>query len=280
MFDSIVYLNYLISMRIIRYLAQEGDVRYAAEQPGGRCFDLYGDIFRTFEVTDHESEMVKILAPIEPRVILCIGLNYRKHAEETGAKIPERPVLFLKGPNTLQNPGDPIVLPTRQKSDEVDYECELAVVLGRECKNVSRTRALDYVLGYTAANDVSARDWQKRFGGGQFCRGKGFDTFAPLGPAIVTRDEIANPNALRIETRVNGKTRQSSNTSDMLFDVPTLIEFLSGSTTLYPGTVIFTGTPQGVGMAMNPPQYLKQGDFVEVEIEKIGVLSNPVVEEE
>jgi 2-keto-4-pentenoate hydratase/2-oxohepta-3-ene-1,7-dioic acid hydratase in catechol pathway len=135
-------------------------------------------------------------------------------------------------------------------------------------------------LGYTAANDVSARDWQRRLGGGQFCRGKGFDTFAPLGPAIVTKDEIANPNALHIETRVNGKTRQSSNTSDMLFDVRTLIEFLSGSTTLYPGTVILTGTPQGVGMAMNPPQYLKKGDFVEIEIEKIGVLSNPVVEEE
>jgi 2-keto-4-pentenoate hydratase/2-oxohepta-3-ene-1,7-dioic acid hydratase in catechol pathway len=267
-------------MRIIRYLAQEGDVRYAAEQPGGRCLDLRGDIYRTFEVTDRESNMVKILAPIEPRVILCIGLNYRKHAEETGAKLPEYPVLFLKGPNTLQNPGDPIVLPTKLKSDEVDYECELAVILGRECKNVSRTHALDYVFGYTAANDVSARDWQRRLGGGQFCRGKGFDTFAPMGPAIVSKDEIANPNALRIETRVNGKTRQSSNTADMLFDVPALIEFLSGSTTLYPGTVIFTGTPQGVGMAMNPPQYLKQGDFVEIEIEKIGVLSNPVVEEE
>jgi 2-keto-4-pentenoate hydratase/2-oxohepta-3-ene-1,7-dioic acid hydratase in catechol pathway len=266
-------------MRIIRYLAQQGDIRYAAEQAGGRCFDLSGDIFRTFETTDRESEMVKILAPIEPRVILCIGLNYRKHAEETGGKIPERPVLFLKGPNTLQNPGDPIVLPTKLKSDEVDYECELAVILGKECKNVSRAQALDYVFGYTAANDVSARDWQRRLGGGQFCRGKGFDTFAPLGPAIVTKDEIANPNALHIETRVNGKTRQSSNTSDMLFDVPTLIEFLSGSTTLYPGTVIFTGTPQGVGMAMDPPQYLKQGDFVEIEIEKIGVLSNPVVEE-
>ena len=196
-------------MRIIRYLAQEGDVRYAAEQPGGRCFDLYGDIFQTFEVTDHESEMVKVLAPIEPRVILCIGLNYRKHAEETVAKIPEQPVLFMKGPNTLQNPGDPIVLPTRLRSDEVDYECELAVILARECKNVSRPHALDYVFGYTAANDVSARDWQKRWGGGQFCRGKGFDTFAPLGPAIVTKDEIVNPNALRIETRVNGKTRQS-----------------------------------------------------------------------
>jgi 2-keto-4-pentenoate hydratase/2-oxohepta-3-ene-1,7-dioic acid hydratase in catechol pathway len=267
-------------MRIIRYLAQEGDIRFAAEQPDGRCFDIRGDIFRTFEVTGHESNVVKILAPIEPRVILCIGLNYRKHAEETGAKIPEWPVLFLKSPNTLQNPGDPIVLPTKLRSNEVDYECELAVIIGRECKNVPKDRALEFVFGYTAANDVSARDWQKRFGGGQFCRGKSFDTFAPLGPAIVTKDEIPSPNSLRIATRVNGKTRQSSNTSDMLFDVPTLVEFLSGSTTLYPGTVILTGTPQGVGMAMNPPQYLAPGDFVEIEIEKIGVLSNPVVGEE
>ena len=267
-------------MRIIRYLAQEGDIRFAAEQPDGRCFDIRGDIFRTFEVTGHESNVVKILAPIEPRVILCIGLNYRKHAEETGAKIPEWPVLFLKSPNTLQNPGDPIVLPTKLRSDEVDYECELAVIIGRECKNVAKDRALEVVFGYTAANDISARDWQKRFSGGQFCRGKSFDTFAPLGPAIVTKDEIPSPNSLRIATRVNGKTRQSSNTSDMLFDVPTLVEFLSGSTTLYPGTVILTGTPQGVGMAMNPPQYLAPGDFVEIEIEKIGVLSNPVVAEE
>jgi 2-keto-4-pentenoate hydratase/2-oxohepta-3-ene-1,7-dioic acid hydratase in catechol pathway len=267
-------------MRIIRYLAQEGDIRFAAEQPDGRCFDIRGDIFRTFEITGHESNVVKILAPIEPRVILCIGLNYRKHAEETGAKIPEWPVLFLKSPNTLQNPGDPIVLPTKLRSDEVDYECELAVIIGRGCKNVPKDRALEVVFGYTAANDVSARDWQKRFGGGQFCRGKGFDTFAPLGPTIVTKDEIPNPNSLRIATRVNGKTRQSSNTSDMLFDVPTLVEFLSGSTTLYPGTVILTGTPQGVGMAMNPPRYLAAGDFVEIEIEKIGVLSNPVVAEE
>jgi 2-keto-4-pentenoate hydratase/2-oxohepta-3-ene-1,7-dioic acid hydratase in catechol pathway len=266
-------------MRIIRYLAQEGDIRFAAEQPGGRCFDIRGDIFRDFEITDRESNMVKLLAPIVPSVILCIGLNYRKHALETGAKIPEYPVLFLKSPGTLQNPGDPIVLPTKLRSDEVDYECELAVVIGRKCKNVSKSEAFDVIYGYTAANDVSARDWQKRFGGGQFCRGKGFDTFAPLGPAIVTKDEIPNPNLLRIGTRVNSKTRQSSNTSDMLFDVPTLIEFLSGSTTLYPGTVILTGTPEGVGMAMDPPRYLAPGDFVEIEIEKIGVLSNPVVTE-
>jgi len=267
-------------MRIIRYLAQEGDIRYAAEQPGGRCFDIRGDIFREFEITNRESNMVKLLAPVDPPVILCIGLNYRKHAVETGSKIPERPVLFLKSPGTLQNPGDPIVLPTRLRSDEVDYECELAVVIGRKCKNVSKSDAFDVVFGYTAANDVSARDWQKRLGGGQFCRGKGFDTFAPLGPAIVTKDEIPNPNSLRIGTRVNSKTRQSSNTSDMLFDVATLVEFLSGSTTLYPGTVILTGTPEGVGAAMDPPQFLAPGDFVEIEIEKIGVLSNPVVAEE
>jgi 2-keto-4-pentenoate hydratase/2-oxohepta-3-ene-1,7-dioic acid hydratase in catechol pathway len=267
-------------MRIIRYLAQEGDVRFAAEQPGGRCFDIYGDIFRDFEVTDRESKMVKLLAPVVPPVILCIGLNYRKHAAETGAKIPEYPVLFMKSPGTLQNPGDPIVLPTKLRSDQVDYECELAVVIGRKCKNVSKNDALDVVFGYTAANDVSARDWQKSFGGGQWCRGKGFDTFAPVGPAIVTKDEIPNPNALRIGTRVNSKSRQNSNTSDMIFDVPTLVEFLSGSTTLYPGTLILTGTPEGVGMAMDPPRYLGPGDFVEIEIEKIGVLSNPVISEE
>jgi 2-keto-4-pentenoate hydratase/2-oxohepta-3-ene-1,7-dioic acid hydratase in catechol pathway len=267
-------------MRIIRYLAQEGDIRFAAEKSGGRLFDIRGDIFRDFEVTERESNMVKLLAPIDPPVILCIGLNYRKHAAETGAKIPEHPVLFMKSAGTLQNPGDPIVLPTRLRSDEVDYECELAVVIGQKCKNVSKSDAFEVIFGYTAGNDVSARDWQKRYGGGQWCRGKGFDTFAPLGPAIVTKDDIPDPNSLRISTRVNSKTRQNSNTSDMIFDVPTLVEFLSGSTTLYPGTVILTGTPEGVGMAMDPPKFLAPGDFVEVEIEKIGVLSNPVVTEE
>jgi len=152
-------------------------------------------------------------------------------------------------------------------------------VLGRDCKNVSKEKALDYVFGYTAANDVSARDWQIRLGGGQFCRGKSFDTFAPLGPAIVTKDEIPNPNALRIRTRVNGEVRQDSNTADMIFDVPTLIEFLSGSTTLLAGTVILTGTPSGVGVAMKPQRFLAPGDMVEVEVEKIGVLGNPVGEE-
>jgi 2-keto-4-pentenoate hydratase/2-oxohepta-3-ene-1,7-dioic acid hydratase in catechol pathway len=267
-------------MRIVRYLAQSGEIRFAAEQPDGRCFDLVGDIFRDFTVSDQEAKMVSLLAPIDPRVFLCIGLNYRNHAEEQGAKLPERPVLFIKAPNALQNPGGSIILPTRLPSSEVDYEAELVVVISRTAKNVSRQEALDFVLGYTAGNDVSARDWQKRFGGGQFCRGKSFDTFAPLGPAIVTKDEITDPNQLRLSSRVNGETRQNSSTSDMIFDVPTLIEFLSGSTTLLPGTAIFTGTPAGVGMAMQPPRYLRSGDLVEIEIEKIGVLSNPVVAEE
>ena len=152
-------------------------------------------------------------------------------------------------------------------------------MIGTACKNVSRDRALDYVLGYTCADDVSARDWQIRNGGGQWCRGKTFDTFAPLGPALVTRDEIPNPNALKLSTTVSGERLQEWTTGDMIFDVPRLIEFLSGSTTLLPGTVILTGTPHGVGMARKPPRWLRPGDVVTVEIENIGRLTNPVVAE-
>jgi 2-keto-4-pentenoate hydratase/2-oxohepta-3-ene-1,7-dioic acid hydratase in catechol pathway len=162
------------------------------------------------------------------------------------------------------------------KSDEVDYECELAVVIGKRCKNVRRDDALKYVLGYTCGNDISARDWQRQKGGSQWCRGKFFDTFAPMGPCLVTPDEIPNPNSLQIKTILNGVAVQDWNTNDMIFDVPTLIEFLSGSTTLLPGTVIMTGTPHGVGMGKTPPVYLKPGDQVIVEIEKIGKLTNPV----
>jgi 2-keto-4-pentenoate hydratase/2-oxohepta-3-ene-1,7-dioic acid hydratase in catechol pathway len=230
-------------------------------------------------VTDEKAEVTKLLAPVQPTAIICIGLNYRQHATETGAKLPEYPIVFFKGINTLLNPGDPILLPTHMKSDEVDYECELAVVIGRAGKNISRRNALDYVLGYTASNDVSARDWQIKRGGGQWSRGKSFDTFSPLGPVLVTRDEIPNPNELKIRTVLNGETMQDWNTNDMIFDVPTLIEFLSGSTTLLPGTVILTGTPHGVGMARKPPRWLKPGDQVEIEIEKIGVLKNPVASE-
>ncbi len=246
--------------------------------PDGTYTKLSGDLFSTLTDTG-ERITGKLLAPLEPRAILCIGLNYKKHAEETNAPIPKHPVLFFKNPGSLQNPGDPILLPRKLRSDKVDYECELAVVIGKTARNVSRERAYDYILGYTCANDVSARDWQKQDGGGQWCRGKSFDTFLPLGPVLVTADEIADPHALSIATRVNGETLQHSSTGDMIFDIPTLIEFLSASTTLLPGTVILTGTPSGVGMASNPQRWLQPGDSVEVEITSIGTLKNPVAEE-
>jgi 2-keto-4-pentenoate hydratase/2-oxohepta-3-ene-1,7-dioic acid hydratase in catechol pathway len=211
--------------------------------------------------------------------VICIGLNYRRHAEEGKAAIPQFPVVFLKTTTAVQNPGDPIVLPRRLRSDEVDYECELAVVIGKRCRNAPKEEALDFVLGYTCANDVSARDWQGKWGGTQWCRGKTFDTFAPLGPCLALKDEIPDPRALRIRTVLNGQTMQDWHTDDMIFDVPALIAFLSGSTTLLPGTVILTGTPHGVGFARRPPVWLKPGDVVTVEIDKIGALTNPVVEE-
>ena len=266
-------------MRIIRYADPQGNIHHAAQQPDGTGRTISGDLLGKFSVTDRKAEVARLLAPIAPTAIFCIGLNYRRHAEETGAKIPEFPVVFMKSPGAVQNPDGPIVLPRRLRSDEVDYECELAVVIGRTCKNVRREQALDFVLGYTCANDVSARDWQGKWGGSQWCRGKTFDTFCPLGPALVTTDEIPNPNPLAIKTILNGQAVQDWNTDDMIFDVPTLIEFLSGSTTLLAGTVILTGTPHGVGVARKPPLWLKAGDSITVEIDQIGKLTNPVVDE-
>ena len=207
-------------------------------------------------------------------------MNYRRHAAEGNLPEPQQPIVFMKLPGAIQNPGDPIVLPRHLRSDEVDFECELAVVIGKACKNVAKEHALEYVLGYTCANDVSARDWQGKWGGSQWCRGKTFDTFAPLGPCLVLKDEIPDPAALKIKTVLNGQVMQDWNTGDMIFDVPTLIAFLSGSTTLLPGTVILTGTPHGIGAARKPPTFLKPGDSVTIEIDRIGALTNPVVEEQ
>jgi 2-keto-4-pentenoate hydratase/2-oxohepta-3-ene-1,7-dioic acid hydratase in catechol pathway len=265
-------------MRIIRHLTPAGPA-HAALQPDGTAREISGSLFGPFFATDKTVKPGKVLAPLSPPNILAIGLNYRRHAEEGGKPLPERPMLFIKSTNSVQNPGDPIELPRKLPSHEVDYECELAVVIGRACKNATRATALDYVLGYTAANDVSARDWQLRLNGGQFCQGKSFDTFCPLGPVLVTRDELPNPNALAIRTILNGQTMQDCTTGDMVFDVPALIEFLSASKTLLPGTVILTGTPHGVGYARKPPVYLKAGDTVTIEIEGIGALTNPVVDE-
>jgi 2-keto-4-pentenoate hydratase/2-oxohepta-3-ene-1,7-dioic acid hydratase in catechol pathway len=227
---------------------------HAAEQPDGRAFLLRGSLFGELSVTSTPIRIAQLLTPIAPVMFWCIGLNYRRHAEETGAKVPEQPIVFAKGPNAALAPGAPIEIPQFLASEQVDYECELGVVIGRRCKNVSPAHALEYVLGYTCANDVSARDWQIKRGGSQW-----------------------SPNALRIATRLNGETVQDSNTSDMIFDVAHLISFLSGSTTLLPGTVILTGTPEGVGMARTPPRWLEPGDEVAIEIENIGTLTNEVV---
>lgn len=266
-------------MKIIRYQSEDGEIRYASLLPDSSAREIKGDIFGQFEVTREEVKPYKLLAPVAPVNFLCIGLNYRRHAEEGNAPIPQRPVLFLKATSAVQNPNDPIVLPRHLRSDEVDYECELAVVIGKRCKNVSPENALDCVLGYTCANDVSARDWQLKWGGGQWCRGKTFDTFAPLGPCLVLKDEIPDPAALNIRTLLNGQVMQDWHCDDFIFDVPTVIAFLSGSTTLLPGTVILTGTPHGVGVARKPPVFLKPGDNVTVEIDQIGALTNPVIAE-
>ena len=261
-------------MQLIRFIDSGGKERRGRRIDSRSAKLIEGDILGDFRVTEDSAEISKLLAPIVPRDILCIGLNYRKHAEETGAKVPENPVLFIKASSSLQNPGDPILLPPTEP--EVDYECELAVVIGKTARRVPAERALSHVLGYTCANDVSGRSWQIKRGGGQWCRGKSFETFCPLGPHIVTRDEIPDPNSLKIRTILNGETVQDWTTSDMIFNVPHLISFLSEGMTLHPGTVILTGTPQGVGVARKPPLFLKAGDEVTVEIEKIGRLENPV----
>ena len=266
-------------MRIFRYLDQSGNMGFGRFDKEGNTFLILQKGDGDFEATDQRITPFQFLTPIDFRCIYAIGLNYRAHAEETGLEIPKYPMVFMKAPTAAQNPGDPIVLPRYLRSDKVDFEAELGVVIGRPCKNVTPEEALSYVLGYVCANDVSARDWQKEKGGGQFCRGKTFDTFCPVGPCLATADEIPDPSKLTIRSFVNEDKMQESGTDDMIFDVPTLISFLSGSTTLLPGTLILTGTPSGVGEARNPKRYLVPGDEVTVEIDGLGILTNPVVEE-
>jgi len=224
-------------------------------------------------VTGYPINEIELLPAVHPSKILAIGRNYVDHAIEGGAKPPEAPLLFNKLPNSLSAHNAPIVLPGI--SQKVDYEAELAVVIGRRAKRVSEAEALEYIFGYTLIDDVSARDLQ--FGDGQWTRGKSLDTFAPLGPFITTRDEIAEVQALKIEGRLNGEVMQSSNTSKMIFQVAYLVSYLSQGITLEPGDVIATGTPEGVGVFRDPPVLLKAGDVYEVEIEGLGVLRNPVV---
>jgi len=218
---------------------------------------------------------VRLLPPVpRPGKIIAVGLNYRDHAMEAGAAaLPKSPLIFAKFTTSISGPGDAIVLPSPDAN--TDYEAELAVVIGKRGKAIAARKAYEYVAGYMPLNDVSARAWQ--FADKQWVRGKSPDTFCPTGPWLTTRDEIADPHSLAIRARVNGTTMQDSNTNQLIFQIPQLIEFISASITLEPGDIIATGTPEGVGAFRKPPVFLKAGDLVEVEIEKLGVLRNPVV---
>jgi acylpyruvate hydrolase len=219
------------------------------------------------------AEAVTLHAPVpRPGKVMCIGVNYREHAEEQDETPPERPLLFSKFPTSVVGPGDAVRIPPG--SVQTDYEAELAVVIGRKGKRIPEERAYDHVFGYSNLNDVSARDYQ--FPDGQWQRGKSCDTFAPLGPYLATTDEVPDPHALAIRFRLNGETLQSSNTGMMIHKIPALIAAISESITLEPGDVIATGTPSGVGFARTPPVFLRPGDRMEVEIERLGVLANPV----
>ncbi|HEX7448391.1 MAG TPA: fumarylacetoacetate hydrolase family protein [Pirellulales bacterium] len=218
----------------------------------------------------------KLLPPVpDPQKVICIGLNYADHAREGGVEPPEEPVLFNKFPTALIAHGDSIVLP--RESQEVDYEAELVVVIGRGGRHIARQRAYEHIAGYCPGHDVSARDWQLRKPGKQWLLGKTFDTFAPSGPALVTGDEVPRPGKLRVQFRLNGQTMQDSNTEQFIFPIDELVAYVSQVCTLLPGDLIYTGTPPGVGFARKPPVFLKPGDVAEVEIEQLGVLKNPVV---
>ena len=235
----------------------------AVEALGGQSAILY------------QEHQIRRRAPLlRPGKIVCLGLNYRDHAAESGMPVPTEPVLFCKYANTVIGPGDPILLPPT--SEQVDYEAELVFVIGKTGRNIPAARALEHVAGYTCGHDVSARDYQLKRGGGQWMVGKTWDTFAPMGPVLVTSDEGLDPNALPIRCVLNGETMQNSNTSQFVFDVASTVEYLSHVMTLEIGDMIFTGTPPGVGFARKPPVFLKDGDVVEIQIDGIGSLRNPV----
>jgi 2-keto-4-pentenoate hydratase/2-oxohepta-3-ene-1,7-dioic acid hydratase in catechol pathway len=226
----------------------------------------------------HPAASVKLLAPIpDPPKVICVGLNYRDHAAESGVPIPREPVLFSKFATAIIGPGEAIRLPAVSK--EVDYEAELVLVVGKKGRHLSTAAAAEHLAGCTIGHDVSARDWQLKKDGKQWMAGKTFDTFAPIGPVLVTLDELPDPHNLGIRLRLNGQTMQDSNTKQMIFRAPDILAYVSQIVTLEPGDLIFTGTPPGVGVARKPPVFLKGGDVVEVEIDGLGVLRNPVVQE-
>ena len=247
-----------------------------------RALSFDGDVSTLIETETPLSEVpvgdpledASLVAPLRPGKVVAIGLNYQDHIDEAGVAAPERPLVFAKFPSSVVGPEEPIVVDAHV-TQRVDWEVELAVVVGRRMRAVAEAEALSHVFGYTVGNDVSARDLQ--FSDGQWVRGKSLDSFCPLGPVVVTADEIPDPQALALATRVNGETMQDSTTAAMVFDVAELLAFCSRSFTLEPGDVVLTGTPWGCGEFMDPPRHLHPGDVVEAEVERIGVLRNPVV---
>lgn len=241
----------------------------ALDDVDSRCAGLAG------QADQLPLESVKLLPPVpDPQKIICVGANYADHAAESNMRVPAEPIIFSKFATALCAPGGTIELP--KVGANVDYEAELVVVIGKPGRNIPRGSAMDHVAGYCCGHDVSARDWQKGKPGGQWTLGKGFDTFAPLGPFLATAAEVGDPNNLRIRLRLNGETMQDSNTQQLIFKIDFLIEYVSAVCTLLPGDLLFTGTPAGVGAARTPPVFLKDGDEVEVEIEQLGLLRNTV----
>ena len=267
-------------MKIVHFVSEKNQQHYGLYDPQfpKEAKVIEGNILGDFKITSKCSKIKEFLPPIETCSILALGLNYRKHADETKMAHPEIPVIFIKATTSVVGHLLPILLPIAGPN-RVDYEAELAIIIAKKVKNISSSEAQDCILGYTCANDISARDWQLEKQNKQWARGKSFDTFCPLGPYMVTSDEIHDPQKLRIRTIVNGNILQDSNTADMIFDISAIISDLSRSMTLMPGTVILTGTPEGVGFTRQPPIYLQHGDTVTIEIESIGKLINPVKRE-
>lgn len=260
-------------MRIARFEDDAGRVVMGRLLDDKRAHPLASRLDEPLRFVSETVEARRLLAPVEPPNIFAIGRNYRAHIEETGARVPESPLVFLKATTSVIGPDEPIVLPAAAPN-EVDFEAELAIVIGRTARRVSPEAAAEHVFGYTCANDVSARDCQRN--DKQWSRAKGFDTFCPVGPWLVTPDEI-DPDRCALRSRLNGRVMQESNTSHMMRSTRELISYLSHQFTLLPGTLILTGTPEGVGFARTPPVFLKPGDRIEIEIDGVGTLSNPVV---
>jgi len=262
-------------MRLIRFIDAEGRVRYGQSVDAEHARPITGDLFGEHAVEKNTVSIVRRLAPCEPPNIIAIGRNYRDHAREMASTADEtEPLIFLKATSSIIGPDDSIELPP-QAPDEVDYEAELAVVIGRTARRIREEDALTHVYGYACANDVSARDCQKRRDK-QWARGKSFDTFCPIGPHIVTRDECGD-GPFTVRSFLNGSQMQNGSTADLIFPIANLVSYLSNQFTLHPGTVILTGTPAGVGAARTPPVFLRPGDRIEVDISGIGRLANEVV---